>query len=307
MSSRLYRVLHNPLLIVGHVLRYNLPNLIKNDEKYIRAIYFCSFHQKINLDNPQKLTEKQQWMKLYDRQPLYTRLVDKYEAKKWAEPIIGKEHIIPTLGVWNHFEEINFDELPEQFVLKCNHDCGSIVIVKDKNTFDKNAAKKKLEKGLKRNYYHISREWPYKNVKPLIIAEKYMETPDGDLPDYKFFCFNGKPTAMFVATDRQIEGVETKFDFFDMEFNHLPVISEHPNAKPPYIKPNGFELMKELAAKLSAGIPQVRVDFYDINGQIYFGEMTFFHWGGFQPFEPEEWDYKWGQMVTLPTVKTIND
>ena len=227
-------------------------------------------------------------------------MVDKYEAKKYVASIIGEEYIIPTLGVWERFDDIDFDKLPQQFVLKTSHDSGGVVICRDKSKFDKAAARKKLEKSLRHDYYKTSKEWPYKNVKRRIIAEEYMEDESGELKDYKFFCFDGVPKALFIATDRFTVGEETKFDFFDMEFNHLPFINGHPNANIKINKPNGFEQMQELVAKLSAGIPHLRVDFYNINGRIYFGELTFYHWSGLVPFVPREWDYIFGQYIQLP-------
>ncbi len=270
------------------------------DKKFLELVFPLNTGYKLNLDNPQTYNEKLQWLKLYDRNPEYTKMVDKVEAKKYAAKIIGEEHIIPTLAVYERAEDINYDKLPNQFVLKCTHDSGGIVICKDKVALDKKAAIRKLQKGLKKNFYYINREWPYKNVKPRIIAEQYMEDEDGELKDFKFFCFNGEPKFMFIASDRFNSSEETKFDFFDMDFNHLPFLNGHPNATKPVAKPVSFEIMKSLAAKLSKGIPQVRVDFYDIKGTVYFGEMTFFHWSGIVPFEPQEWDYKFGDYIKLP-------
>lgn len=259
----------------------------------------------LNLSNPQTFNEKLQWLKLYNRKPEFTQMVDKIEAKKFVAGIIGEEYIIPTIAIYNRVEDIDFDSLPNQFVLKCTHDSGGIVICKDKAKLDKNAALIKLRKGLKTNFYYLNREWPYKNVKPRIIAEKYMTDNDGELKDYKFFCFDGEPRMMFVASDRFNPNEETKFDFFDMDYIHQPFTNGHPNAKTKPNKPQGFEEMKHLARNLSKGIPQVRIDFYEIDGIIYFGEITFFHWSGFVKFEPKEWDYKLGEMIELPTQKLI--
>lgn len=263
--------------------------------------YFRSFGKLPNLKNPKTYNEKLQWLKLYDRRQEYTTIVDKYAVKQYIAERIGEEYVIPTLGVWNRFEDIDFETLPNQFVLKCTHDSGGVVICKDKSMLDREEAKKKLERSLKNNYYLQMREWPYKNVKPRIIAEKYMEDRAvQELRDYKFFCFDGQPKALFIATDRQTDGEETKFDFFDMEYNHLDVRNGHPNAAALPQKPECFEKMKELAASLSEGIPHVRVDFYEVDGRVYFGEMTLFHWSGLVPFEPEEWDYTFGSWLTLP-------
>lgn len=273
--------------------------LIFGDEIYVRVEYFIVFGKRLRLKNPQTYSEKLQWLKLHEGDPIYTRMVDKAEAKKYVTEIIGEEYIIPTYGVWNHFDEIDFDKLPDQFVLKTTHDSGGVIICKDKKTLDKNAAKVKLEKSLKNDYYYTSKEWPYKNVVPRIIAEKYMEDESGELCDYKLFCFDGKMKALFIATDRFTSGEETKFDFFDENFNHLPFTNGHPNATRPIKKPESFQQMKDLAEKLSQKIPHVRVDFYCTNGKIYFGELTFFHWGGFKRFEPEEWDFKFGEWFKL--------
>jgi len=228
-------------------------------------------------------------------------MVDKYEVKQLVAEKIGAEHVIPTLGVWDKFEDIDFDALPDQFVLKCTHDSGGLSICRGKNTFDVQAARKIINAALKRNFFYACREWPYKNVKPRILAEKYMEDAQtGELRDYKFFCFNGKVRLLFVATERQKEGEEVKFDFFDVEFNHLDIRQGHPNAQVPPQKPQKFDEMCQLAELLSQDIPHVRVDFYEVNGEVYFGELTFFHFGATVPFEPEEWDEKLGEMITLP-------
>lgn len=275
-----------------------------NDEEYLKRKFKAIMGEELNLDNPQTFNEKLQWLKLYDRKPQYTQMVDKYEVKKYVANIIGEEYIIPTLGVWDKFEDIDFDSLPNQFVLKCTHDSGGLVICTDKNKFDYKSAKKKISKCLKRNYYYLNREWPYKDVKPRIIAEKYMVDESGyELKDYKLFCFGGEPKLMFIATDRSNPDEETKFDFYDMDFNHLQIKNGHPNSNKDIPVPNSFEEMKVLASKLSKGIPQIRVDFYNINGKIYFGELTLFHWSGMVPFEPEEWDYKLGEWIELPSKK----
>lgn len=278
-----------------------IPQTVFWDRQYLKLLYRVKMGKKLNLDNPQTFNEKLQWLKLYDRNPDYIRMVDKYEAKKYVADIIGKEYIIPTLGVWNNFDEIDFDMLPNQFVLKCTHDSGGIVICKDKKNFDKNIARNVIQHSLCRNYYLNTREWPYKNVKPRIIAEKYMEDVDTeDLKDYKFFAFNGIPQSLFIATERQSKQEETKFDFYDMQFNHLDFINGHPNATYSLEKPKCFEEMKKLAAQLSEGIPQVRVDFYEVNGKVFFGELTLFHWSGLVPFIPEKWDDIFGSWIQLP-------
>lgn len=271
------------------------------DKTFLKLKYRMIFHKKLNLSEPKTYNEKLQWLKLYDRKPIYTTMVDKYAVKEYVAEKIGKEYIIKTIGVYDKFEEIDFEKLPNKFVMKCTHDSGGLVICRDKSKLDVEKAKKKIKKSLKRNYYLHGREWPYKDVKPRIIIEEYMEDKETqELRDYKFFCFDGEVKALFIATDRANEKEETKFDFFDAEFKHLPFTNGHPNAKEEPKKPEKFEEMKKLAAELSKGIPQVRVDFYEVNGKIYFGELTFSHWGGMKPFEPGEWDYTFGSWIKLP-------
>ena len=280
---------------------YRLAPYIRNDKTFLKMKWKLYMDYPLNLDNPQTFNEKIQWQKLHDRKPEYTKMVDKYEAKEYVAGIIGREHIIPTIAVYDKVEDIDFDALPNQFVLKCTHDSGGIVICKDKSKLDRNAALRKLQMGLKTKFFYQNREWPYKDVKPRIIAEQYMVDESGyELKDYKWFCFDGEPKALFIASDRGSATEETKFDFFDMDFQHLPFTNGHPNASKQIVKPKGFEKMKELAGKLSKGLMQARIDFYDINGKIYFGEITFSHWSGMKPFVPREWDYKFGSYMTLP-------
>ena len=295
---------HDPKKIRVAILRNFSKSRLSHlmpDEAYLKCMYKAYLGKKLNLKNPQTFNEKLQWLKLYDRKREYIKIVDKFEVKEYISDKIGKEYIIPTLGVWDKFDDIDFDALPKQFVLKCTHDSGSVVICRDKSKFDAEAAKKKLARKLKSNLFWHGREWPYKNVKPRIIAEQFMEDEKtSELRDYKFFFFDGAVKALFIATDRQKEGEEVKFDFFDPDFNRLQFRQGHPNATVLPDKPLCFEKMKELAAKLSVGIPHVRVDFYEVNGKIYFGEMTFFHFCGIVPFNPEEWDKKFGDWITLP-------
>lgn len=271
------------------------------DSVYIRLQYYYHFHHLPNLKNPQSYNEKLQWLKLHDRRPEYTTMVDKYLAKEYVANIIGEEYIIPTIGVWNNIDEIDWDSLPNQFVLKWNHDSGSIVICKDKSKLDKGTAIKILRRNEHSSGYWYGREWPYKNVKPCIIAEQYMEDEDGELKDFKFFSFDGEVKAMFVATDRFNKEEDTKFDFYDTEFNHMPFTNGHPNATRKIKKPQNFELMMQLASKLSKGYPHIRVDFYEVHGKVYFGELTLYHWSGFVPFNPPLYDKMFGDWIKLPS------
>ena len=299
MNKKIKKALGNPYYACELMLNQLAP--LFSDEKFVKWKYYLVFRKKLNLDSPQSFNEKLQWLKLNDRHQEYTQMVDKYEAKKYVASIIGEEYIIPTLGVYNSFDEINFDELPNQFVLKCTHNSGGIVICKDKSTLNIEKSRKLMNKWLKVNPFWKNREYPYKNVKPRIIAEQYMEDESGyELKDYKFFCFDGNVKLLFVAADRGVEGEETKFDFFDTEWDHLPFTNGHPNSTKPVRKPENLEEMIAIAKKLSEGIPHVRVDLYNIRGKIYFGELTFFHWSGMTPFEPEEWDYKLGEYIHLP-------
>lgn len=269
-------------------------------DEFLKREYRFFMGEELDLDNPKKYTMKLQWLKLYDHRPEYTTMVDKYTVKQYVAERIGEEYVIPLLGVWERVEDIDFDSLPDRFVLKTTHDSGGLVICKDKSTLDINAAKKKLKYFLKRKYYDYNREWPYKNVKPRIIAEAYMEDSSyKELRDYKFFTFGGVPKVLYIAQGRG-KGEPTVADFFDMDFNHLPFTIDHDMAEVPPQKPECFEEMKRLAAILSEGTPQLRVDFYEVDGKVYFGEMTFFHCSGMAPFHPEEWDRTFGDWVVLP-------
>lgn len=268
------------------------------DKVYIQIYYFAKFKRFIDFKNPKTYNEKLNWLKLNDRNPKYTDMVDKHEAKKYVASIIGEEYVIPTIGIYDKFDDIDLDTLPEQFVIKCTHDSEGLVICKDKKQLDIDVAKKKIEKAMKYNFYYIGREWPYKNIKPRILIEQYMEDhTDGELRDYKFFCFNGEPKAMFVATDRS-KG-NTKFDYFDMNFNHLDIRQHYPNSSKQIQKPKTFEKMVELSKKISKGLKHVRIDFYEVDGNLYFGEITFYHFSGFQPFNDIKWDEMFGEWIKI--------
>ena len=270
------------------------------DDIYLKKEFKVRMGNELNLNNPQTFNEKIQWLKLYDRHPEYTMMVDKYAAKQYVASKIGDDYIIPTLGVWTKFDDIDFDKLPNQFVLKCTHDSGGLVICKDKSTLDITAAKRKIEHCLKRKYYYIHREWPYKNVKPRIIAEKFMVDESGELRDYKFYCFNGEPKVFLVASER-FSGHRTYFDYFDMEGNHLPFTQGGMNNPVTPELPSTFEEMKQVAMKLSHGLPHVRIDLYSVDGKVFFGEFTFFDSSGFEKFTPREWDNVFGNWLNLPT------
>lgn len=289
---------HNILYkIRGKIIHYSANFL--SDENYLKVLFYHCLGYKLNLNNPQTFNEKLQWLKLNDHHEEYSTMVDKIEAKKYVASIIGEKYIIPTLGIWDNVNEIEWDSLPNQFVIKSSDDSGGVIVCKDKTTLDIEKARKKLQR--KNNYFKYNKEYPYRNLKHRIIAEEYLEDESKyELKDYKIFCFNGEPRLLFVATDRLKKGEETKFDFFDLEWNHLPFTNGHPNNPNPIKKPTNFDEMLCIARKLSVGIPQVRIDLYNCNGKIYFGEITFFHWGGTMAFKPKEWDYKLGEMIHLP-------
>lgn len=291
-----------PYLILPHYWR-TFSKFIKSDEQYLKVLYRLCHGKKLHLEHPVTFTEKLQWLKLHNTSQRCTQLVDKYRVRDFIKEEIGEKHLIPLLGVWNHFEEIDFDKLPDRFVLKTNHGSGGVIICRDKAALDKTVAKNALEKSLRENYFWVGREYPYKNVQPLIIAEKFMEDGNGNPPvDYKFFCFDGEPKVLFYASERfNSQGIPPKFDYYDMNLNHLPVRSKgHDNATGALQWFPEFEPMKDIARKLSRGFPHVRVDLYLVDGNIYFGEMTFHHDGGLVPFEPETWDKTFGDMIHLP-------
>lgn len=272
------------------------------DEMYLQLFYFATTRKFINFKNPKGFNEKLQWLKVNDRRPEYTQLVDKLAVRDHISKVLGEEYLFPLLGKWESFDDIDFNTLPEQFVMKCNHDSGSTKVIKSKSSLtaeELNEMKLFYTERLKQDFYYAGREYPYKGIKPYIIAEQLMidETaPEKSIEDYKFFCFNGEPKVMFIATDR---ATDCKFDFFDMNFNHLDLVNIHPNADKPISKPEKFDEMKELAAKLSQGMRHVRIDLYELNGKIYFGEYTFFHGGGFQLCHPEKWERQLGDWIDI--------
>ena len=290
-------------VIKNRELRLKLINLLRfiPTKPYLKMVYKIKTGKKLNLKNPTTFNEKLQWIKLYDRRPEYTRMVDKYEVRGVIADAIGEEYLFPLLGVWDNFDDIDFEKLPDRFVLKCTHDSGSIKIIKDKKSIDYQELRKFFTGRLKINPYIHSREYPYKNVKPRIIAEQYMEDADtAELRDYKFYCFDGYVKALLVATNRQSETEELSFDYFDGDYQHLDLTNHwHPHAKTPPQKPDRFDEMKQIAQTLSKGIPHVRIDLYEVNGKVYFGEFTFFDAGGFLLIHPDSWGKEWGDLIKL--------
>ena len=268
-----------------------------DDEKYLKYVFKEKTKEDLNLNNPKTFNEKLQWLKLYNRNPIYTNMVDKYEVRKFVKETIGEEYLIPCLGIYDSVKEIDFDKLPNKFVLKTTHDSGTVLICKDKKTFDKKAAIKKLKKRLNRKYFYLYREWPYKNVKPRIIAEQYMNNENkGSLNDYKFYCFNGEPKLMFIVIDRS---TDPKANFYDMSFKKINLKQSYQN----FDKPKQFDEMIRLCRELSKGISHVRVDFYIINDKVYFGELTFFDAAGFDKFNPDKYDQILGSWIDINSVK----
>lgn len=274
------------------------------DKVFLKAAFRARFGRKLNLNNPKTFNEKLQWLKLYNRKPEYTKMVDKYLVREYVKEKIGEKYLIPLLGVWDDPEEIDFDELPMQFVLKCNHNSGiGMCICKDKNDLDISKVKEELKKGIDQNYYLTGREWPYKDVPRRVIAEKYMVDESGyELKDYKFYCFDGKVKLVMINSDR-MSSEKTKANYFDENYQPLDFVWGYDNAEEPPKKPEKFEEMKYLAEILSEGIPTVRIDFYQTLDGIFFGEITFFDGSGFDAIEPIEWDYKIGSWIKLPMEK----
>lgn len=277
------------------------PEWIKNDKLYLEARYSLSFGRRLRLENPQTFSEKLQWLKLFDRKPEYIQMVDKYAAKEYVAKKVGQNYVVHNYGVWDKVEDIEWDKLPNQFVIKTTHDSGGIVICRDKSLLDTKEAEKKLKKGMESDFYYEGREWPYKNVPHRIIAEEYlMPDPEtNDLPDYKFFCFNGHPKYCQLISGR---GKRLCSDFYDKEWKHQSFHEPRniPFADNSFKKPENYEKMWEIASILSEGIPFIRVDMYNVKGKIYCGELTFFPTSGYGGFNPEDWDYRFGEMLVLP-------
>ena len=281
------------------------------DKTWVEFMYYLHIHKKLDLNNPQSFNEKLQWLKLYDHKPQYTKMADKYEAKEYVASVIGPGYTIPTIGVWDNFDDIDFNSLPDQFVLKSTHDSGGVVICKDKKTFDIRMAEKSLSTRLKHNYFLVGREWPYKNIKRRIIAEEYMTQTQPDIPagfqeksekasltDYKVHCFHGVPKIILVCQGRFSDFRE---DFYTTDWDHISVKRPRTqNADTLLPRPDNLDQLLEISTKLSQGIPFVRVDFYVVDNRVYIGELTFFPNGGIEPFDPPEYDLELGRLLTLP-------
>jgi hypothetical protein len=309
MKRPLYNAIHSLLYDRRHFfaalcVRFSY---LFSDVTYLKLMFFLELRKSLDLKDPKTYNEKLQWLKLYYRRPLLSTMADKVAVKEYVANRIGNEYVVPLLGVWNDVKDIEWDNLPMRFVLKTNHDGGNygVILCKDKSMINRRKVEKRLQKSLQRDTFLLGREWPYKDIPHKVFAEQYIEDASrNDLEDYKFFCFDGKVRLLYIATERQSES-GVKIDYYDEFFNHLDLKQSHPNAIVPPPKPFHFELMKSLAEILSEGIPHVRVDFFEANGKVYFSEFTFFTFGGWAAFHPEEYDYKLGSYLKLPSERYV--
>lgn len=288
-----------PRKIIRALGRKELMNWIP-DKKYLELVYWGEIGKKLNLDNPQTFNEKLQWLKLNDRNPLYIKLVDKYEVREYVSNKIGKQYCIPLIGVWENVEDIEVSKLPNKFVLKCTHGSGCNIICTDKTKLDIKKCKNKLNKWMKRNWFWFGREWPYKNVKPRIICEKFISDKDTTPDDYKVLCFNGKAQLIEVHIDRFNNHTQ---DFYDINWNKTRISQDGIVSDKIYDKPKQLETMIKLSEKIAKDMIHVRVDWFIVNDKLYFGEITFYDGAGFDPFDNEEDDYLIGSWIKLPYTK----
>lgn len=302
------KILKNPKRIVRYLGARGLLNWLP-DDVYLKIFYYSETNQKLNLDEPKTFNEKLQWLKLYDRNPNYSRYVDKYAVRSYISEVIGEEYLMPLIAVYDSVDEIDWNSLPNRFVLKCTHGSGGNIICTNKEKLNISDAKKKLKKWMKRNWYWLGREWPYKQVKPRIICEEFIDQDDGDeLRDYRFFCFNGEPK--FITVDFSITNKKkTRRNLYDLDWNLMDAEISYPKELDFKVKkPEKLDEMINLSKKISANIPHVRVDFYYIKNKIIFGEMTFYHQNGLGQIRPPEFNYKVGSWLKLSDkgIKKIN-
>lgn len=284
------------VFIIDEIIKKRILTYL-SDKQYILLNYYISRKYIPKLNNPITFSEKIQWIKLYGGLEKYTKFVDKYEVRDFIRKTIGGKYLIPLIGVWEKFEDIPFNKLPRQFVLKATHGTAYVFVCKDKSSLDMNSLKKTVNKWMQENYYKMSREIQYKNCKPMIVCEKYLEDESGELTDYKFFCFNGKPHFIYIVSNRF---TKQKYDFLDLNWKKIPIIyADYPNAIQEYKKPENLHEMIEVAEKLSKSFPFVRVDLYSIKGKTYFGELTFTPANGMDTFDPPEVDYQLGTLIDL--------
>ena len=270
------------------------------DKAFQKWDYKIHSGKKLSFRNPQTYNEKLQWLKYYYHNPLQTQLVDKYEVREYIKERFGEENLTKCYGVFDKWEDIDFSKLPNQFVVKCTHDSGSVYVCKNKNDFEYDKCKKIITSGLNRNQFYLSREWPYKNVKPRIMIEEFLhDDKTDDLIDYKLMCFSGKVRRLYTVSRRETESGPYE-DYYDISWNHLPIKHHYNYSDNPPTKPSNFDKMVFCAEVLSKDFPYVRVDFFDVNNKMYFGEMTFYPSGGRIPFSPEEVDKEMGEWIILP-------
>lgn len=300
MLKKIFKACKNPKLIIKYLLNNRIFRLLP-DDTYLSIKYKVVTGKKLTLKNPKSFNEKIQWLKLHDRKPEYTQMVDKYEMRKYISTIIGEEYLIPLLGVYDSFEEIDFEALPNQFVLKPNHTSGDVFLCKDKSKINYAELKQKVNRWLKENYFWIHREWPYKNIKPRIVCEKFMVDKSGNgLTDYKVMCFNGQIKCTFVCLNRASQS-GLNIDIYDADWNPMPFERPlHPNSGSIISKPKNFDKMLEISKKLSKSMAFVRVDFYEVNGKLYIGELTLYPGSGLEPFSPDSYDNILGSWLALP-------
>lgn len=270
------------------------------DPLYLRLLFRLRLGYRLNLSSPRSFNEKIQWLKLYDRRPEYRQYVDKYAVRDHIRKVVGEEYLIPLLGVWDSVEDIDFALLPNQFVLKTTHDSGGVVICRDKSVFDISAAKQKLNRHMKNDFFNFGREWAYKGIKPRVIAEQLLQHNYGGLPeDFKLMCFNGTVRCSFVCSDRGSNS-GLKVTFYDREWKKLPFIRHYPESPVAIAKPYRYDLMIELSERLARDMPFCRVDCYEVDGKVYIGEMTLYPGCGFEEFDPQQWDNNIGSWLVLP-------
>lgn len=298
IREKLKKGIRDPRVFCFNILKLKISRILP-DRIQVSLLYRLHMGRRLNLKNPTSFNEKLQWLKLYNRDPAYTNLADKYAVREYVKNTIGEEYLVPLLGVYAKPEDIDYAKLPNQFVIKPTHTSGDIIICRNKESIDIEETNKTIAKWLEREYFWYQREWPYKNIHPRIVIEGLIDTDDNQRPrDYKILCFHGAPRLAYVVSDL---GTATKIDFFDTDWNKVEIQQECPNSNYHHKKPEQWELMLQLAGKLSFGIPQVRVDFYvDKKGDILFGELTFYNYSGFARFYPDSVDYQLGSWITLP-------
>lgn len=295
MKNKLLKILKNPQILILYLIKLPIFHVVP-DRLYLKIVYQLKLKKKLNLDNPQTFNEKLQWLKLYDRNPIYTSLVDKYEVRQYIAKEIGEEYLIPLIGVWDNFNDIDFSKLPNKFVLKCTHDSGSVFICKDKKNFDIEATRKKINKALSRNYYYCEREWPYKNIKPKIICEEFLSDTNRTPDDYKVLCFNGEAKLIGVHIDRFENHC---LDNYDREWNKTILGKDGDMSDKVYDKPKEFEKLISLSEQLSSIMCHARIDWFIVNDKLYFGEITLYESAGFDHFDNKEDDYILGSWIAL--------